>query len=182
MRSKEEKIIELFFDNPSKEWHFEEILKEAKITRSKASMWLKKFIKEGLIKRIKERKSMPYYVGNNKSANYKNRKRIFALSKLHESGLLNHLYSLKNADAVIIFGSFSRSDWYKNSDIDIFIYGDEEGLKIADYELRLGRDVQPFLCRSKEELAKLSNGLIKNIIKGDLIRGNIDFIKVEANA
>ena len=54
MESKREKIMELFFDNPTREWHFEEVVKEAKIARSKADGWLKKFIKEGLIKKIKE--------------------------------------------------------------------------------------------------------------------------------
>jgi len=44
MESKEESVLELFFENPTREWHFEEILKEAAITRSKADAWLKKFI------------------------------------------------------------------------------------------------------------------------------------------
>ena len=182
MESKEEKIIEMFFNSSTREWHFEEILKEAKIARSKASMWLKKFVRSGIVKRFKENGKMPYYMSNYEHSEYKSRKRIFALNKLSESGFIGHLFSLKKADAVILFGSLSRSDWHKDSDIDIFIYGDEEGLKIADYELKLKRDVQLFVCRNKEELSKLGDGLIKNIIKGDLIKGNIDFIKVGINA
>ena len=182
MKSKKDKIIELFFENPTRQLHFEEILKEAKITRSKADSWLKKLIKEKIIKRNKERGKMPYYISNYESPEYKNKKRIFALTKLYESGLLNHLYSLKKAKTVILFGSFSRSDWYKNSDIDVFIYGDVEGLKIVNYELNLHRDIQLFICRNNKELAKLGQGLIKNIIKGDIIKGNIDFIKVDVNA
>ena len=182
MQSKEEKVMELFFENPTKEWHFEEIINEAKIARSKADSWLKKFVKTKLIKRIKKRSKMPYYISNYDSLEYKNKKRIFALIKLYESGLLNHLGSLQKAKTVILFGSFSRSDWYKNSDIDIFIYGDPEGLKIANYELKLHKDIQLFICRNKEDLSKLGDGLIKNIIKGSLIKGNLDFIKVSINA
>ena len=74
MQSKEEQILELFFENPTKEWHFEEILKEAKITRSKADGWLKKFIKEDLAKKIKERGKMPYYISNYESPNFQNKK------------------------------------------------------------------------------------------------------------
>lgn len=182
MQSKEKKIIELFFENPTREWHFEGIIKEAKIVRSKADKWLKKFVKEGLIKKIKERGKMPYYISNYDSLDYKNKKRIFALAKLYESGLLNHLGSLQKAETIILFGSFSRSDWYKNSDVDIFIYGDPEGLKIVNYELKLHRNIQLFICQNKEDLAKLGDGLIRNIIKGDLIKGNLDFIKVSINA
>lgn len=182
MRSKEEKMLGLFFDNPTREWHFEEILIEAKITRSKADGWLKKFIKDKLIKRIKEKGKMPYYIGNYEHPSYQNRKRISALSQLYESGFLDHLGSLKRAKSVIVFGSFARWDWYKNSDIDVFIYGDSEGLSIAKYELKLHRDIQLFICKNKEELNRLGVGLIKNILKGNLIKGNLEFAKVGINA
>ena len=182
MRSKEEKVMELFFENPTKEWHFEKIIKEVKIARSKADNWLKNFVKDRIIKRIKKRGKMPYYIGNYNSSEYKNKKRIFALAKLYESGLLTHLDSLQKAKTIIIFGSFSRSDWYKNSDVDIFIYGNPEGLKIVDYELRLHRDIQLFICQNKEELGKLGDGLIRNIIKGNIIKGNLDFVEVGISA
>ena len=97
MKSKEEQVLELFFNNPTREWHFEEILKEVNIARSKATGWLKQFMKEGLIMRIKERGKMPYYIGNYESPAYKNRKKIFALNKLYDSGFLNHLSSLQKA-------------------------------------------------------------------------------------
>ncbi len=182
MESKEEDIIELFYEEPTKEWHFEEIVKNAKITRSKADRWLKKFIKEGLIRRIKERDKMPYYTSNYEHPAYKNKKRLFALNRLYESGLLNHLSYLKKAQTVIIFGSLVRSDWYKDSDIDIFIYGDPEGLKTAEYETKLHREIQLFICHNKKELNKFGEGLIKNIIKGNIIKGDIDFVRVGINA
>ncbi len=182
MESKEGRVAELFFDNPTKEWHFEEIAREAKIARSKADDWLKKFIKERLIKKIKKSGKMPYYTSNYSSSDFKNKKKIFALNKLYETGLLNHLDSLKKAKTVILFGSFSRSDWYKNSDIDIFIYGNPEGLRISNYELKLHRDIQLFICKNKNELKKLGNGLIRNVIKGNIIKGNIDFIEVNISA
>ncbi len=182
MKSKENDMLELFFDNPTKEWHFEEILKEAKIARSKATGWLKQFIKEGIIHRVKKKGKMPYYMSDHNSAGYQNKKRIFALNRLYESGLLNHLAGLKKAKAVILFGSFSRWDWYKGSDIDIFIYGSPQGLSIAKYELVLHRDIQLFICENKKDLKKLGSGLVKNIVKGNLLKGDLDFVKVDANA
>ena len=182
MESKEELVIALFFENPTREWHFEEILKEAAITRSKADAWLKEFISEGLIKRIKERKKMPYYISNYNAPAYKNKKKLFALKKLYDSGFLNHITSLKKVKTAIIFGSFARSDWYQDSDIDLFIYGNPEGLKIADYEIKLKKNIQLFICSAKEELTRFSSALIKNIIKGNLIKGDIDFVKVDINA
>lgn len=181
MKSKEEKISELFFDNPTKQFHFEEIIKEAGIARSKADRWLKQFVKEGIIRRVKERGKMPFYISNHENASYRNKKKLFAFNKLYESGLLNHLSMLK-AKTVILFGSFARSDWHKESDIDLFLYGNPEGLKIAEYETKLHRDIQLFICQSKQELNKLGEGLMKNIIKGNIIKGDIDFVKVGINA
>ena len=182
MISKEEDIMWLFFNNPTKRWHFEEIVKEADIVRSKADKWLKRFIKEKLIKRVKEKGKMPYYISNYESPGYQNKKRLFALKKLNETGLLNHLSSLEEANTVILFGSFTRWDWYKGSDIDVFIYGNPKGLSIGKYEIKLHRDIQLFICKNKKQLRKLGSGLIRNIIKGDIIKGDIPFLRVGLNA
>lgn len=179
MNSKEDALYELFFDYPTKEWHFEEILKHAKIARSKADHWLKKFIKEGIIKKVKEKGKMPYYIAEHQLSSYRNRKKLFAYQKLYTSGFLNHLGSLEKAKTVIFFGSFSRSDWYKESDIDVFIYGDCEGLRILPYELRLHRDIEIFVCNTSQELHKFGASFLRNIIKGTLIKGTLDFIEVK---
>ena len=182
MKSKEENVLELFFNSPTKHWHFEEIIKESNIVRSKGNIWLKKFVSGGLIKKINKKGQMPYYVSRYDCYEYKFKKKIFALNKLHQSGFLNHLSSLNKVNSIIIFGSFARSDWYKDSDIDVFIYGSAEGLKIVDYELKLNRDIQLFICKNQKELNMLGEGLIKNIIKGNLIKGNLDFMGVHINA
>ena len=182
MESKETKILEIFFEEPTKEWHFEEILKTAKIGRSKATIWLKKFIKQKIIKRIKEKGKMPYYTSDYTSSDYQNKKKIFALNQLYESGFLNHLNSLKKAKSIIIFGSITRSDWYKKSDIDLFIYGNSDELKITEYETKLRRDIQVFECKNANELEKYGEALIKNIIKGNIIKGDLEFIKLKVNA
>ncbi len=181
MESKEEKVLELFFNNPTRQWHFEEIVKEADLARSKADNWLKRFIGSKLIKKVKKKGSMPYYISMHNSPAYRNRKRLFASNKLYESGLLNHLSSLK-IHSVIIFGSYSRSDWYEESDIDIFIFGNPDGLKIAKYEQKLKRNIQLFIFRNAKELSRMGEGLIRNVLKGNLIAGNLDFLKVDINA
>jgi len=182
MKSKENRMLELFFNNPTKEWHFEEILGEAKITRSKASQWLRKFAKKKMIRRIKEKGKMPYYIAEYQSSAYQNRKKLFSLNALYECGFLDHLSSLPKAKAVIVFGSIVRWDWYKDSDIDLFVYGNPEGLDTTAYESKLHREIQLFICQDKDELGKLGAGLIRNIIKGSLVKGDLDFIKVNVNA
>ena len=124
---------------------------------------------------------MPYYLANYENANYQTKKKLFALTQLESSGLLTYLTELQKKATIILFGSMTRWDWHKESDIDLFIYGNAEGLSLGKYELRLERDIQLFECKTKEDLSKFSNGLLKNIIKGNIITGNLDFVNVRAN-
>ncbi|MFH1638143.1 MAG: nucleotidyltransferase domain-containing protein [Candidatus Woesearchaeota archaeon] len=173
MESKQTTMQELFFNHPAKHWHFEEILEQAKISRGKAASWLKTLTKQRLIIRIKEKGKMPYYVSSYESPEYQNQKRLSALNRLHECGLLNYLKSLKGAKTVILFGGFSRWDWHKDSDIDIFIYGSPGRIEVGRYESRLHRDIQLFIGKGKSGLRKFSPELLRNIINGNVIKGSI---------
>ena len=180
MDSKEEPILELFY-NSSKHWHFEEIRKAAKISRTQLVQWLKKFEREGIIKRVKPRGKMPYYVHNFGNLKFQNEKRLFAWKKITESGLFEHLVSLKGAKVVILFGSFSRWDWYKDSDIDIFIYGSDEDFEQGKFELKLHRDIQVHAAKNKNDLKRIDK-MIPYIISGDFIKGSIQDLGVEVHA
>ncbi len=179
---KEENILELFFNEPSKHWHFEEIIKSANISRPQASNWLKKFVKEELIKKVKEKGKMPHYVGFFESPNFKTKKRLFAFEKLQKTGFLNHLISLEKAKTIILFGSFTRSDWHGESDIDLFIYGEAEDFDRGEYELKLGREIQVFNPKTKKDLKKFESGLMKNILRGITVKGLFNFLEVSINA
>lgn len=176
--SKEESILELFFNEPSKQWHFEEVLKTAKVSRGKANKWLAKLVKERIIKHIKPKGKMPYFQADFDRPTYRSRKRLFSLSLLQKSGFLDHLISLPHAKTVIIFGSFVRADWYKGSDIDVFIYGGDEGLDTWRYCKKLHRNIQVFVASDTAELEKMGPGLLRNILEGVLIKGKIDFVQV----
>lgn len=175
---KEEAVLGLFLDMPTKHWHFEEILRNASISRPQAFLWLKKFVKNGLVKHIKPRGRMPYFQADFDSPAYRSRKRIFALEHLQKSGFIDHLLSLPKAKTVIIFGSFVRADWYLESDIDIFIYGSDYGLSVENYRKLLKHDIQIFLAQNTLDLEKFGPGLLRNILEGVVIKGKIDFVEV----
>ncbi len=180
MESKESMVLEILFNNP-RQWHFEELKRKVKIGRPQLARWLKVFEKQGIISRVKERGKMPYYIQNFSSAAYRNRKKLFAYQKLLDSGLLDHLASLSKAKAVILFGSFSRADWYWDSDIDLFILGEDSDFEQGKYELRLKRDIQVHSARGKTGLKKLG-GLLPHIVSGDFIKGSIEDLGVDVVA
>jgi len=175
--SKEDNVLKLILENsPLKEWHFEEIIREARVTKAVANKWLKKYVKEGLLKRIKEKCRFPYFTVAPNNPVYYSLKRTYAIGQFHKSGLLPKLLSLKNAKTVILFGSFIRGDWYKESDIDIFIYGNIDDFNKSYYELKLGRHIELHIFENKEEIEEVKTGLIKNIINGYVIKGRIQDI------
>ncbi|MBS3107101.1 nucleotidyltransferase domain-containing protein [Candidatus Woesearchaeota archaeon] len=178
--SKEENILRPILENsPLKEWHFEEIAREAKVTKAVANKWLKKYVSEGLLKRVKEKGKFPYYSVGPHNHQYYSLKRVYALEQLHDSGLLAKLLSLQAAKTVILFGSIAKGDWYKDSDIDIFIFGKAQDFDKQKYELKLHKKIELHVFQSKEEIEKVKTGLMKNIMNGYVVKGQIqDFAEV----
>ena len=174
--SKEDNVLELFFNESSKHWHFEEIVKKSKLSRDKVNKWLKKFLDEGIITKAEETGKLPYYLSNFSQPSYKNRKKLYALNLFKRKGLLNHLTALDKAQTVILFGSFARADWNTESDIDIFIYGKDDEFEQRKYERLLKREIQTFTCKDKKDLSKFREGVLKNILNGYIVKGNMDFI------
>ena len=73
------------------------------------------------------------------------------MEQIYKSGFAEHLISLKQAKSVVLFGSFARGDWHRGSDIDIFIYGDKNGLDKSKYELKLKRQIEVHLLRQRRK-------------------------------
>jgi len=180
MNSKENQVLELFYNYPTKNWHFKNLKKEISIADSKLASWLKKFQQQKLIRKIKKEGKMPYYVGNTEDNSFFIKKKLFILKEFLDKGFIQYLSNL-NAD-IIIFGSIAKGDWHKESDIDIFIYGKIPDANIFQFESILKREIQLFNITSKKELKKFNPYLLKNILEGELITGNHNFLEVKVNA
>ncbi len=171
--SREQEVLQLFLNYPSKHWRFKEINERVNLPENKTSAWLKKFIGQDLIKKIKYTGKQPYYLANYLSPEYINTKKLFALNQFHQSELLNYLSSLKEAQAIILFGSFCRGDWHQQSDIDLFIYGKIKKLNLYPFQNKLKREIQIFTCKNKKELKRLGSDLLRSIIKGITLKGEL---------
>ena len=178
--SKEERVLSLILENsPLRHWHFKEIVRETKMTRAAVNKWLKKYQKEGLLLRIKEKGKFPYFTAGSNNPVYQSIKKGYMLTQLYHSGLIRGLISLENTKTIILFGSAIKGDWYKESDVDIFIYGSPEGFKKNKYELKLKKDIELHVFKTKNEIKRVKTGLIDNILNGYIIKGRIqDFAEV----
>jgi len=173
--SKEENVLELFFNESSKHWHFEDIVKKSRLTRDKVNKWLNRFMEEGIITKVKVKGKMAYYVSNFSNPSYKIRKRLYTLNIFYRKGFLNHLMQIQ-ARSVILFGSFARSDWNSESDIDVFIYGSANDFEQGKFERKLGREIHPFVCKNKRDIKKFREGMLNNILSGYVVKGDLSFL------
>jgi predicted nucleotidyltransferase len=173
-------IKELFFNYSTKHWHFDELVNQSELSRTSTNKWIKRLLKEKIITKFKPKGKMPYYISNYKETNFKMEKRLFAFEKFKSTGFLQHLSSLE-ASTVIIFGSFARSDWDYESDIDLFIYGESENFQQGKFEKVLKREIQLFEYNTPKKLKKIEN-IIPNILSGIHVKGKIEPFKVIINA
>ena len=178
-----DRIKKLFFEETLKRWRFDEIVKETKISRERVNHFIKKLLKDGFVIRVKERKKMPYYIANRESQKFRFEKRLYGLRIIEDSGLFEHITTLKEVKTAILFGSFERGDFGKSSDVDLFIYGDSKDFNKKEFERKLKRDIQLFSYNNPEKIKKsLDPKLIHNMINGFSIKGNLEPFEVIVGA
>ena len=173
----------LFFDNTLRRWHFDDIVKESRMSRERVHHYLKELVTGGFVIRTKPRGKMPYYTANRESGGFRMEKRFYGLEFLQKSGLFGHLHSLKGVTSAILFGSFARGDWDKSSDIDLFIFGNLDNFLKDKFEMLLKREIQVFGYQDPKEMKKeLDPTLIPNICKGFNIKGSLEPFEVKIHA
>lgn len=175
-----EEIKTLFFEDTLKRWHFEDIVRTSNMSRERVNYYLKELLKEKFIIHIKPKGEMPYYISNRELERFRTEKRFYGLSMLQKSGMFDHINSLRGIKTAILFGSFSRGDFSKSSDIDLFIYGDVEQFNKAKFELKIKREIQIFNYDNVNKMRKeLDPKLIPNIFKGFNIKYSIEPFRVD---
>lgn len=178
-----EKLKELFFQETLRHWHFEDLIKESGLSRERVSHFLKQLLKENFIRRVKPKGRMPYYLASQDFPKFRLEKRLYGFSLLEQSGLLEHLHSCRKIKTAIIFGSFSRGDWGKSSDLDLFLYGDDTEFEKGRYERKLHREIQLFSYQNPKKMKKeLDPKILPNIAKGFNITGNLEPFEVSLHA
>jgi len=166
------KILQVFFEDPLPEgigFHLREISRKAGIAPPSVKRYLQELEKEKLVVRKRHRvHGYPVYYANRDSDYFRLLKKQDTVRSIKETGLLDFLAKSCMPDAVVLFGSASRGEDLKKSDIDLFLLCKEKRIDLAAYEMVLGRKLHVFFA---ERFNKLSNELKNNIINGTIIYG-----------
>ena len=174
------KVLEVFFDDPVPSgigFQLREISRKINLAPKSVKMYLEELERENLIVKKEHRiHKYPVYYANTENNYFKLLKRLNTIRSINESGLLDYLNEKCMPDVIILFGSASRGEDIKDSDIDIYLQCEEKKIGLSKYEKELKRNITLFF---EKKFDKLSEELKKNIINGDKLRGylNLSFSK-----
>ena len=164
-----EKVLAVFFDSPSREFHLRELSRLLKLSMPTIILATDKLAKDKLI--IKEKgKVITKVMVNGENINFARYKRLYNLELIYNSNIINYLSEYYNQPkAVILFGSFSRGEDIEKSDIDIAIITNKKlNLDLSKYEKILKKAIS----LHEVNLDKISEEFKANLLNGIILEGS----------
>lgn len=163
------KELKPFFEDNYRRINVREYARIMKISPPTASILLKRFLKEGLLKKEVDKQYM-YYFANKENVIFIGLSRIYWLSYFKSSGLIDLFEKELVSPVVILFGSLSKAETKIDSDIDLAIFTSSKNeLNLNEFENKLKRKIQLFKFKSREDVT--NNELLNNILDGYLLVG-----------
>ena len=158
-------MLELFFENPIKEFYLRQITRKTNIPKTTVARRLKELVKKKLITKIK---SEPFdkYRANEQDLLYTFYKKMHILERLHKSGLINYLIEKTSPTAIVLFGSCAKGEYDQESDIDLCIIAPKIKLNLEKFDIN--HEIQMFFFSRLSEIPK---NLRQNIINGTKLYG-----------
>lgn len=155
-----------FFEDCYQEIGVREYSRMAKITPPTASKLLKEFGSEGLLKEKKDKLYL-LFRANRESNHLKDLSRIYWREKFDE--LFEEFEKEMPGSRVIIFGSLSKLEAKKDSDIDLAVISKYlRKINMERFEKKYGRKIQAFYFKSMKDI---NTNLKENILEGFVIKG-----------
>lgn len=166
------KILRIFFDDPSPKgigFQLREISRKVAVAPPSVKKYLNELEKGGLIVKTEHRiHGYPVYYANKDNEEFKFLKRVDVIMKIKEFGLIDYIAKSCMPDAIVLFGSASKGEDLKESDIDLFVLSDKEKIDLSQFEKKLNRKINIFFS---DNFNKLSKELKNNIINGTILKG-----------
>jgi predicted nucleotidyltransferase len=174
----EQKIAEILYKHPYKEFTLSGIAKEAGVSKSRTSTILTRMVKHGFIILEKLGSKLWRIRANNESFEFRKRKIVYNLNAVYSSGIVEFLNEyFQNPKSIILFGSFRSGEDGEGSDIDIAVETvGEKKLEVKTFkefrklENLLGRKIKVHIFGRKG----IDKNLFANIANGIVLYGFLE--------
>jgi len=163
MNSKE-KFLALIFKNPTRKFHIREFARESKLNPNTVLSLINTFQSEGIIV-LEKKRHITEFSANLDSQQYFTKKRIFNLSQLYDSGLVDFLEKNYSPETICVMGSYSRGEDIERSDIDLVLIGkNQKEFNLSKFEKFLSRKIHLILTDYKNMSKEFYNNLINGVV------------------
>ncbi len=157
-----------FFEDCYRRINVREYAKIIKVSPPTASKILKKYEREGLLKKEEDRGYLLFFAN-------KDNKELIDLSRIYWKNKLDKI--TKEIDkkmispTIILFGSLSKAETKQDSDIDLALFGEKKKINFKKFEKELKREIQIFWFKSINEVKDKT--LLNNIVNGYTLKGEL---------
>ena len=161
----QKQIMQLFFENPGKEFHIRGIARQLRISKTAASYHINRLVREGLVQKSRKGVFPSYAAGE--TGLFRHYKRQWGIEQIVRSGLIEALEQL-NPSCIVLFGSFAKGEYDTRSDIDLFVQAHDAPFGLTPFEKKLKHKIHILFS---EELSTLSPQLYGALINGMTLSG-----------
>ena len=164
MQKNEEKILRELFNKPSYKFHIRELARITKLNPNTIINIAKKLEKQRLVKNEPKKHLTEISLNfENKETTWK--KRVFNLSQIYSSGVIEFLVKKYSPVSISLIGSYSRGEDIEKSDIDIvLITGKKEIADLSEFDKILGKRIHLLTAKTSDISDEFFNNLINGIV------------------
>ena len=169
----QQEILRFLFMNANDSFNARGLAVPLEVSQPAIAKSLPLLEKHGLLQVSKDRKSGRFSIElNMENPLVVGMKRADNISQLYESGLAEFLREKFPGCVVIVFGSFSKGEDTRKSDIDIAVVGVKgKTFDLSEFEKKLAKEIRINFYKSFKEI---NNELKSNILGGILLSGWIE--------
>lgn len=178
-----EKILNLFIEEPHREFYVRELAKKLKKSPTTISKYLKDYENRGILKSEKKLNHL-LFKANAEDKKFKQLKLNHNIQLINDSGLIEFLENEFNyPQAIILFGSFAKAENIPKSDIDILVVSSKKkeiySVNLEKFREKMNHEIQLFV-HTPEEIKKLkqtNKELVNNWINGIVLYGYFEVLR-----
>jgi len=169
LNTRKVEVLKPFFNNPELETSIRGLSRLSDTSTSWTSEIITELEEKNFLKTESTKTSKKITTGKK----FKQLKKTYNLDTIESSGLAKHLEEELRPDAIVLFGSYSRGEDNKDSDIDIaVINGRNKDLDLEKFEEELGRKIN---IQNLESADEGDENFRNSLANGTVLRG---FLKV----
>jgi predicted nucleotidyltransferase len=164
----------VFFDDPNQLFELMAISKMISLAHTSVKKHLNTLIDLHIVQKKEVsfgNKTRFLYTANKRSPLFKHYKMIYNMDRIKTSGLIECLADTFQPNSIVLFGSFSKGEDTKDSDVDLFVESNKENIELSKFEEYIGRKIE---IHFKDNFREYQNELKNNIINGITLHGYLE--------